>query len=271
MKVTIRPVDAGGDPLLGPAERLTIRSLKLGRVVLDERDVDVPVAVDLGEVETFQIVSRFPGRRPGVRIIKTPHEDEAKIRCPIDPAAVTEVRFGDPPARLERAMLGLSLTELQRGACYNIWQKCAHEVLRGRPVASDLQKIVEARQDRIFVTASALLRQDLERDGDRWSKAPATLHAPPDGYEHAGSWKTKDPTGNLQLTLFAGPQLLVDADIDENGEGFLHLMDVAVHHLTGKPTHPWDAHELLRGQGINPRYELLTDTGPAAGLRDSAA
>ena len=51
------------------------------------------------------------------------------------------------------------------------------------------------------------------------------------------------------MTLFpaerAGDVGLADVDVDENENGVRHLFDVIKHHLTGRPTHPVDVHQIL--------------------------
>jgi hypothetical protein len=65
------------------------------------------------------------------------------------------------------------------------------------------------------------------------------------------SIKSTEALGNLQLTLApakdaAGQNiLLLDADIDENGELLRHFFDLLKHRFTGG-THPYDIHEILR-------------------------
>jgi hypothetical protein len=65
------------------------------------------------------------------------------------------------------------------------------------------------------------------------------------------SIKSNDPHGNLQLTMAKcqDPQsgaviFLVDADIDEDLEFFLHAHDLFTHIFSGG-THPFDVHEIL--------------------------
>ena len=65
------------------------------------------------------------------------------------------------------------------------------------------------------------------------------------------SIKTTEKTGNIQLTLAPAKDaegdeiLLLDVDIDENGELIKHLCDTFKHKFTGG-THPYDIHEYLR-------------------------
>ena len=61
------------------------------------------------------------------------------------------------------------------------------------------------------------------------------------------SIKSTHAKGNFQLTLshLTGPdEVLLDADIDENGELLAHFVDLFKHKVTGG-THPHDIHEIL--------------------------
>ena len=72
------------------------------------------------------------------------------------------------------------------------------------------------------------------------------------------------PKGNFQLTLThlsAPDEMLLDADIDENGTLLGHFLDLFKHKITGG-THPNDIHELLvlqEGQsaGFDLGYQLV--------------
>jgi len=66
------------------------------------------------------------------------------------------------------------------------------------------------------------------------------------------SVKTDERNGNLQLTIAPARDLatgadavLLDADIDENGDLFEHLVDVLLFHPFNGGTHPFDIHEYL--------------------------
>ena len=82
-----------------------------------------------------------------------------------------------------------------------------------------------------------------------------SLHHPPAGYAAAGSYKTDDHYGNLQLTFFTcEADCIVDVDIDD-AAGLTHVFQVARNELSGRPTHPYDIREILIAyQGIDPGY-----------------
>ena len=64
------------------------------------------------------------------------------------------------------------------------------------------------------------------------------------------SIKSTEEHGNVQLTMAPGKDaggndlLILDADIDENGQLMKHLADLFIHKFTGG-THPFDIHEYL--------------------------
>jgi len=78
------------------------------------------------------------------------------------------------------------------------------------------------------------------------------------------SIKSTHRKGNFQLTLthLSGPdEVLLDTDIDENGDLLGHFLDLFKHKITGG-THPHDIHELLvlqEGQtaGFDLGYRLV--------------
>ena len=79
------------------------------------------------------------------------------------------------------------------------------------------------------------------------------------------SIKSTHRKGNFQLTLthLSGPdEVLLDADIDENGKLLGHFVDLFKHKITGG-THPHDIHELLvpcrtgRSRGFDLGYRLV--------------
>lgn len=75
------------------------------------------------------------------------------------------------------------------------------------------------------------------------------------------SVKSDERNANVQVTVFTtdDPNLVIlDADIDENGELLAHLADVFKHWFTGG-THPFDVHEylILADQDLQTGYELV--------------
>jgi hypothetical protein len=98
--------------------------------------------------------------------------------------------------------------------------------------------------------------KDSVHDG-LFREAPAGLHHPPAGFDHAGSCKTNDHYGNLQLTFFTdGTEWRSDIDIDD-AAGLEHAFQVLRNELTNGTTNPYDIHEILVGfQKLDPGYTL---------------
>ncbi len=78
------------------------------------------------------------------------------------------------------------------------------------------------------------------------------------------SIKSSEDQGNVQLTMAPGKDaagndlMILDADIDENGQMFKHLLDLFKHKFSGG-THPFDIHEYLALSNPNRPlgYELV--------------
>jgi hypothetical protein len=152
------------------------------------------------------------------------------------------------------------LDDLRRAGLLNISTKCGATVLpNGRAVLSYLQSLRDLRGDRFFCTVPQQLRDDVKNaaQGGMFESVSGALHHPPAGFEPAGSFKTQDRYGNLQLTFFAGAtEWVADIDIDDaNGLG--HVFQVVRNELTGRPTHPYDIQQILMGyQKLDTTYRL---------------
>lgn len=202
------------------------------------------------------------------------------VTFPVDPKRVRSVEFQDYDslAKGARACLDASngvlgyenkngralyeaLDNIKRAGLCNIVSKCEHTVLaNGKSVLEYVQELVEIRGDRFYARVPKELREETRNSVPSGVFEPAgeALHHPPKGYEHARSFKTRDSYGNLQLTFWMSKkdEVMADIDIDDAG-GLMHVFQVARNFLTGKPTHPYDIHELLIiHQTIDPGYIL---------------
>jgi hypothetical protein len=204
---------------------------------------------------------------------------ERTIVFPVDPAKVIRVRFplyDDLPAAAQALLeasanvldfagkqgpvLYESLDDIRRAGLLNIIAKA--DVTRFRPDASVLsyvQELRELRGDRFYAVVSHELRENVSNSvqDDRFSPASDLLHRPPDGFERAGSFKTSDPFGNLQLSFFVRDETwIADVDIDDAG-GIGHVFQVVRNAATGQPTHPYHIHQiLLQRQSVDPGYRF---------------
>ena len=154
-----------------------------------------------------------------------------------------------------------SLDDIRKAGLLNIAVKTANTPLtNGRTVLSYIQKLIEVRGDRFFCEVPKELRQETKNsvaDG-LFDPAPDNQHTPPPGFERAGSFKTPDRYGNLQLTFFVnGNDCVADIDIDDAG-GLEHVFQVLRNKLSGKPTHPYNIREILIvHQKLDPGYSFV--------------
>lgn len=118
-------------------------------------------------------------------------------------------------------------------------------------------KLIELHGDRFFAIVPQQLREDAKNiiADDLFREVNGLLHHPPHGYDHVGSYKTKDHYSNLQLTFFAGPEnWKADIDIDD-ASGIEHIFQPIRSTFPGQDTHPYDIHEIPVGhQHIDPGY-----------------
>jgi hypothetical protein len=159
--------------------------------------------------------------------------------------------------------LYMSLDDLRRAGFLNVIVKCARTRLsNGRTVlsyfAEEISKLQEMRRDRFFAVVPKELREETKNslDNDLFDEASELLHKPPDGFKPAGSFKTPDRAGNLQLSFFGkGDNFVVDVDIDD-ANGFSHIFQLIQN--IGGSTHPYNIHQILvRSQEIDPGYRFF--------------
>ena len=217
------------------------------------------------------IVKVFATRHRPVGLFAMPLEGKdvlVEVFTPLDPERVNSVKFPDyeaAPAELRHvlersAIEGTpgsgrpayeALTDLQRGGLFNLFAKMsAFGFDDARDVWSFVDGIYRVRPDRIFVDVQPALR-DLIKGAvaeERVREAPGRLHTPPPGFISAGSFKTADRYGNLQLSFFASEAapiaFKVDADIDD-AAGLGHTFQVLRNWITHGMTHPYDIHQIL--------------------------
>lgn len=216
---------------------------------------------------------------------------ERTIVLPIDPGKVIRVEFPDyrkiphAHALLEASgnvldfagkqgrELYEALDDVRRAGFLNIVSKS--HVTRFRsdaPVLSYFHEIRELRGDRFYVNVAKELRENAKQgvQEGQFVIASDLLHRPPDGYDRAGSFKTTDPFGNLQLSFFAKDDSWVaDVDIDD-AAGLGHVFQVVRNSVTGQPTHPFDINQILiHRQALDPGYTfVLHDEGTVNASRN---
>jgi len=205
---------------------------------------------------------------------------EISLTFAIDPKKVKSVRFPQYSAlptslRTTLAASAAVLTfeersgaelydqidDIRRAGLLNIAAKAgATRFENGRPVLDYVQELRELRGDRIFATVSRELREETKNSvaAGLFRTVNGSLHRPPPGFTEAGSFKTDDHYGNLQLTFFfRDRECVADIDIDDAG-GLAHVFQVLRNELTDRPTHPYDIHEILvLHQQLTPSYEFV--------------
>ncbi len=217
-----------------------------------------------------------------IRVKDDPEKNDEHIILPIDPRRVIDVRFpefnllsqdfvallakskveGFPNAQGQALYDALQSDLIKKAGLFNLHSKTNTTFFHnGRPVFSYMDSLSRIRGDRIFAEVQKELRDEVKNAclSNMFKEVSGTLHTPPPGYKHAGSFKSFENYGNLQLTFFSNPgtlEFIVDADIDDAG-GLKHVFQVLEHTLTGTETHPFDIHQILSYQHINPGYQLV--------------
>ena len=222
---------------------------------------------------SYQYVSEFVN-------MKASGITSRSITFPIDPGKVIGVNFQaytklskDLQDLLERSDKVLSfegkkgkelfdsLDDIRKAGLLNIATKTNFTPLtNGRTVLSYIDRLNEVRGDRFFCDVPRELRTETKNSVAEglFHKVSGGLHTPPPGFVPAESFKTSDKYGNLQLTFFTnGEAFKADIDIDDAG-GLEHVFQVVRNKLSGKPTHPYNIHEILVGhQHLDPGYTFV--------------
>ena len=222
---------------------------------------------------SYQYISQFVN-------MKASGITSRSITFPIDPGKVIKVNFQaytklseDLQSLLEQSDKVLSfegkkgkdlydtLDDIRKAGLLNIATKTnATPLTNGRTVLSYIDRLNEIRGDRFFCDVPRELRSETKNSVAEglFDKVSGSLHTPPLGFVHAESFKTPDKYGNLQLTFFTnGETFKADIDIDDAG-GLEHVFQVLRNKLSGKPTHPYNIHEILVGhQHLDPGYTFV--------------
>ena len=260
-------------------------SARTGALVQVARNVAGHAEVTFERLADFQpyIVKVFPVRHRPVAQFAIPKPGApavVQLYTPLDPARVDKVTFpayGAIAAELrdvlERSTVegasGLgetvyaALVDTQKAGLFNLFAKMSSFGFDAqRTVWTFVERIYRVRADRIFVDVQPALR-DLVKGAiadERFREVSGKLHTPPPGFGPAGSYKTSERYGNLQLSFFASETaplaFKVDADIDD-AAGLEHAFQVIRNFVTHGTTHPYDIHEILvfRQEAMLP-YEL---------------
>jgi len=222
---------------------------------------------------SYQYVSEFVN-------MKASGITSRSITFPIDPGKVVKVNFQafaklteDLRILLDKSDKVLSfegkkgkdlydaLDDIRKAGMLNIATKTNATTLgNGRSVLSYIEQLNEIRGDRFFCDVPKELRSETKNSAAEglFRKVDGSLHTPPPGFQPAESFKTSEKYGNLQLTFFTnGEKFKADIDIDDAG-GLEHVFQVLRNKLSGKPTHPYNIHEVLVAhQHLDPGYTFV--------------
>jgi hypothetical protein len=203
---------------------------------------------DLDEPEPLRALSRRPlaertleVREPAIRALSTREIED----------------FPAGNRRWER------LAYEQKAGLLNLFAKMRSLfLLDGSSVWSHVDRLVKIDRDRIYAIVPKTLAARAK--AAPWAdSADDSLHKPPEGFVRAGSIKSKEPFGNLQLTFARDERellpTLIDADVDnaaglEHGEqvirnwigsGVRKLLGGVTSNLPEDKTHPYDIHQIL--------------------------
>ena len=193
---------------------------------------------------------------------------ERAIPFAVDAAKVIRVKFPEFSAiEYAHSVLGplgeklyRGLDDIRRAGLLNILSKSRRTPLTGGGVVLDhMREIEESQGDRCFARVTPKLRDEIRNSvlEGLFREVSGALHKRP-GFEPAGSFKTGDLYGNLQVTLFTkGDETVADIDIDD-AAGLLHVFQVVRNAVSGAPTHPYNIRDiLLRHQEIDPGYRFV--------------
>lgn len=267
-------------------DRLEVRVVDMGtnRLVAVHRGLSGRkrlVVTDLNPGQPY-VISGFPHRhRPVGHIVQVPVDGPARVdmHFPLHPdhslpsfkpyadldQALRDVleRSTLEGAAATGALLYEGLQDIERAGLLNLFCKMqAFGFDAQHSVWSAVTHLYRVRPDRIFVDVDIALRDRVktaETDG-RFREVSGTLHTPPPGFHSAGSFKTDERFGNLQLSFFASDdaplRFKVDADIDD-AAGILHTFQVLRNWVSDGTTHPYDIHQILTfRQEAFPPYDL---------------
>ncbi len=214
--------------------------------------------------------------------VKTGGPNEVSIPFPVDASKIVSVTFPTFPNLTKelRTLLTNSpnvfgfenktgqalydaLDDIRQAGVLNMARKTlATRLNDSQSVLSLVKEIRELRGDRFFAVVDKQLREETKHNVNTGLFRPVSgvLHKLPaqfQGFTHAGSFKTGESFGNLQLTFFAmGDEFVADIDIDDAG-GIGHIFQVLMNSFTMSPTHPYNIHQILvKHQHLDPGYRF---------------
>lgn len=276
-------VDVHGEPI---GDRVDIHLRH--RVLSDERRIEDVAAAQVLRVTglrtepqgLYALEVRPRNFLPVSRFVTLAASGTTRLRVPlpIDPDGVGRVEFpayesldarltgvlersGEVRGHAGRAGRALydALDPVDKAGLLNIAVKSLVTPFAGGGDLLDHITLLEIRGDRCFARVPSRLRDTVGEDAtDAFRPVGGALHDPPTGFTRAGSFKTRDAYGNLQLTFFQNASSwMADVDIDD-AAGLDHVFQVVRNSLRKAPTHPYCIHEILVAyQQLDPGYRLI--------------
>lgn len=287
--LSIRLFDAYRKPLDDTAD-VVVSFPKSGAIVRQKNDHAATKTLRMTGMSPGDpyLVRAFPMRhRPVQQFVMAPPEGSRAVEmfCPVDPKRVIDVAFPEFGSLPDKAQTVLQASQLEhpprnvsgqalyesaemgsvpKAGLLNLIAKMGRTPLTdGSSVLDHVDSLYRIRGDRVFANVALALR-DLVKTAataQLFHEVPGSLHTPPPDFVAAGSYKTPEPYGNLQVTFFSNPQTLeLKADIDiDDAAGIEHVFQVLEHSITAGDTNPYDIHEILvYYQFLDPGYQLAT-------------
>jgi hypothetical protein len=288
-------VDVYGEKLNEPVDinlrNMTVTDIRLARKVHASKKIRIPDLYGAPQ-GTYRIEVDSLSYRPVSQFVnlKASGITDVQMTFPVNPKKVVSINFPkyeDILPNIERALdlsanvlsfegkrgleLYNTLDDVRKAGMLNIAAKTNATLLpNGKTVLSYIEELIELRGDRFFARVPKELREETKNSvaTGLFYAVDSTLHKFADpSYSSAGSFKTNDHYGNLQLTFFMNIDGKCVADIDiDDASGLEHIFQVLRNELTGQPTNPFDIHEILLAyQKINPDYSFnLHESAPVA-------
>jgi hypothetical protein len=232
--------------------------------------------------DLYRISIEHPSYLPVQQFVRISSQmDPLELTFPVDLSRITKINFdafdsyNDEAKRLlassasqPQTAKGLfeSYSDIQKAGFLNISEKAAHtRLLTGQKANQYFTKLRDVRGDRFFVDVEKSFARDVHDASlaGLFYSVPEVLHKPPEGFSHAGSYKSQDHYGNIQFTFHVdvAGNYVCDVDIDD-AAGFEHIFQVIRNTVSG-PTHPYNIHEILIAyQEIYPPYSFTLGTTP---------
>ncbi len=268
--------DAHGD-LLTDTVRLEFRNLQLSSLNFDQTIQLAGNSLILNQVPAFprgswhlalipqkyrfkQVFVEVPSN--GLTTIDEPffvNPEKVTPVFPSDKEFKTDPRWKPLIQRITPALFS-SLNNEEKAGLLNLYAKMRSDSAAN--VFDFVEDIFLVKPARIFAQVRTESFDRVQQLTGQFNEASGLDHKFPRGWTRLpppNSFKTPDPTGNLQLTFGINDEeaTAVDADLDDH-QGIQHAFDVIKHKLTGTDTHPYDIHEVLvRFQNIDPGYKLV--------------